>query len=64
MSNCNSVVTPVETCIHFYYLREKVSKGRLGLEHSKCENQVANILSKELKKYTFKRLRDELGVLA
>lgn len=45
--------------MRFYYLREqaRVSEGGLKLEHYKCEDQVAGLLTKDVTIETFKKLK-------
>nr|KYP32045.1 Retrovirus-related Pol polyprotein from transposon TNT 1-94 [Cajanus cajan] len=50
----------IETRFHF--LRDQISKRKLKLEFCRSESQIADILTKPLKKESFEELRDKLGV--
>lgn len=47
----------------FHFLRDQVSRGKLKLEFCKSECQVADILTKPMKKDRFDKLRSDLGVV-
>ena len=49
----------IETRFHF--IRDQVSKGKLKVEFCRSETQIADILTKPLKKERFKELRSKLG---
>jgi hypothetical protein len=50
--------------MRFHYLREQVSKGKLKLEHSKSENQIADVLTKGVKIEVFTKPRDLMEIEA
>lgn len=50
----------IETRFHF--LRDNVNKGTLVLEHCRTEVQLADVLTKPLKRIRFGELRDKLSV--
>lgn len=43
--------------IRYHFLRDQVNKGKLELEHCKIEVQLADILTKPLKKVKFNELK-------
>ena len=47
----------------YYFIREQVNKGRLDLIHCRSEVQLADILTKALKRDRFKELRNLIGVI-
>jgi len=47
---------------YFYVQDDMVRTGRLKIEHIASENQLADILTKQLPYERFQRLRDEIGV--
>jgi hypothetical protein len=48
--------------VRFHFLRDLVNEGTLRLEHCGSQEQVADILTKPLKRETFENLRHKLGV--
>jgi len=46
----------------FHYIRYQVNNGKLKLIHCHKQLQIANILTKPLKKERFKMLRERIGV--
>ena len=48
--------------IKFYYLRELVSEGRLGLGYCRSEYQVTDLLIKEVSIEVFKRLKKHVSI--
>ena len=46
-----------------HFLRDQVTKGKLGLEHCKTYVQVADAMTKSLKIETFERLRSVMGMM-
>lgn len=46
----------------FHYLRELVSEGKLKLEYSKSEDQVAYLLTKGVSIEVFKRLKKKMSM--
>ncbi|KAE9588330.1 putative RNA-directed DNA polymerase [Lupinus albus] len=47
----------------YHYLRDLVEKGRLKLEFCKSENQLADILTKPLRRNSFEVQRSKLGMV-
>jgi len=50
--------------MRFHYLTEQVRKGKLKLEHSKSENQIADVLTKGVKIEVFTKPRDLMEIEA
>lgn len=48
--------------IKYHFLRDQVNKRKLELSYCKSEENVADILTKALKKNIFEGLRSKLGV--
>ena len=46
----------------FHYIRDQVNNGKLKLIHCPTQLQIADILTKPLKKERFKMLREQIGV--
>ncbi|BET03511.1 Hydra magnipapillata [Nesidiocoris tenuis] len=49
--------------IRHYFVWEKYQEGALDVEHIEGENQIADILTKPLRKVRFATLRSKLGVI-
>ena len=58
--------TKLKNCkIYFqdHFLRDEVNKGVVEIQYCRFEEQVANILTKPLKAYSFEKLRDLLRLI-
>lgn len=50
--------------VHYHFLREKVLKGEIEMEHMNTEKQVADVFTKELNISKFEEFRARLGIIS
>lgn len=48
--------------VRFHFLRELVNNGEISLEHCGSQEQIADILTKPLRREVFENLRSKLGI--
>ena len=49
--------------INYHYIRDMVQKGAVKLQYVAMEEQIADVLTKELARLKFEYFREKLGVL-
>lgn len=49
--------------VRFHYLRELTKEGKVKLIHCGTQDQLADIMTKPLKLDTFRKLKEEIGLI-